>query len=348
LLAVENVLETHARRRLGLWRITLPELKRCAVKTSGGDPEAYFSWEQERMAEDGREKCERDDWIDWCYQMGLGRTPSEVAYWWTQFQKLIAEKLLTREEPVDFGYFELHCVPYRLDWKSVLTEHMVEHGMKLGRDFKRIEDENDILLFQSGLRENLSSPSLLSFDRHIYRHIELRHKQKWYSIVKKVELEKLAKYGLAAYTAYTTSRIRKRIKDVFVPIFKSWLSQVVRPSAAFAEGDIAGSFCLVPASASEKIFRRGVSTREFPVVAASAFHVQSEFSSDKNIFEKNPDVPAMPVVGGDDLNLRGDRTAGGVLGKQQDASEGHTWLQLPHGDKSVAQNGDVLGEKPQS
>lgn len=103
-------------------RVSLTHLSRVGepVKNQVKHPEALFVWERVRDKSarpcDVVRRVDKDSFLGRLYLRGVGRSMGEVEWWWNQFSNNLLWWLVNRETPVDFYFFKIHPLPYKLNW----------------------------------------------------------------------------------------------------------------------------------------------------------------------------------------------------------------------------------------
>lgn len=245
--AAAKVLALHGQPDKADWVISHRLLARIAHKTPGGDPAAYYAWNQPRPPEqkiiEGRE--ERSEFIDQLYQSGVGESPEQLSYFWREFCLHAAHWLINKEKPVDMIFLRLHNCPLRVNWKIILTQRLRGLGPALRR--ARGEDR-EYVMDRWGFREELLSLDLLAMDNReetCYRHVEVEHLKPWWKNVKRVEAQRKHQSGPSRYADYFLDSVRRFI-PVAIRLYLGWLALLGKPGATHCRSGHAGRHFLVP------------------------------------------------------------------------------------------------------
>jgi hypothetical protein len=185
-----------------------------------------------------------NDFVDFAHSFGIGECREQVHYWFELMVRAMLERLINREQPIDFGFIKLHCCPYRVNWKDVLMSRFPTLGRVLVRTQGQERfDAADRALFL----DEMASLDLLAMGSrgNCYKSIEVEYSLSWWKRTALAERERLNKLGDVGYAKYTTSSVRYSLKRM-LEIYSSYCSQVALFSAAHVEGERAGDYRLIP------------------------------------------------------------------------------------------------------
>lgn len=235
--------------RDGKWfAIPEHELERYAKKVEG-DPAYHFSWALPRQADKPEHKperrIERDDFLQFMFNRGVGENRDHTDILWYQFCKGALDWMTNHRRPIDMHFITLHPLPYRANWKAVLTGRFPKLWRTIGR---MTGAKREAFLCESGFLDEMLSLDLLAYnltEDYVYRHVDVEHKSDWWRAVRKAELQSRDKNGLFGYAKRTMDAIKRSIPTA-IKIFGSYVAQVARPCATVREGSDWGEFRFVP------------------------------------------------------------------------------------------------------
>lgn len=344
--AAARILCLHGKPRRDQWVVSQLMLEKVAERTRGGDPEAYYAWNQPRPAPhrmiEGRE--ERSEFTDALYQAGVGDSPEQVAYFWKQFCQHSAHWLMNKEKPVDMIFLRLHNTPYRPNWKIILLQRFRRLGPALAHANTQ---ERDRRLHQSGFYEELLSLDLLAFQtKHqtCYRQVEVEHRKPWWKLVKRTELTRL-RQGPYRYADYFLDSMRRFIPTA-VRLYTLWLAHLNKPCVADCEGGRDGRIRFVPNVLAGRLHP---SSREYHGLPPQVLNKLPRFkaaSVPDHLLAADGQLPALSAVqpAVEDLRDAEYTGPGPAVGKPIDGGGGSDGLRVPASVEELA-SGDVLAAR---
>lgn len=231
--AVEHLLSQHAERFEMKWAIKPGVLNEIGQRTKGTDPEAYVIWSAPRP-ESIRVNPDINNRMDFAasmFQSGIGETPQHAQTIWVEICRLIADRLINKEKPVDFFFFKLHNCPYRANWLPVVTQRL--KLLLTGKLNQQVAARE-----LAGIDDALNNPELMAYDQMqetCLRRVEVEHRKKWWTLVQRVEAARLKAKGYTDYAKYFLASVR-RFYPSAVAIHKAWLAQSRAACVARSEG----------------------------------------------------------------------------------------------------------------
>lgn len=179
---------------------------------------------------------------------------------YTSFTKLMANRLLNENKPVDLGFVVLHCSPYRANWKEITRKRNAWYGWaKVGKGFRgnpATNPESPLVGNDSArFRYRLTRLDLLAMHHiggYVYRRVEVEHTWRWWWMVKKIESSRLLTLGDKKYAQYVIASIVSSI-EATVRIYRKWFTAVSRRDWFKFEYDSDGLCRFVPTQSRQSI-----------------------------------------------------------------------------------------------
>ena len=300
-----------------VWLITYYLLRRIASKVHDQtvDPEKLVVWSRE--LNDNRHHMvkkfatDRDDFLEFCYTMGLGNTITETYYFWGQFTKLMAEWIINRERVIDLGFANLRNCPFRHDWKVILSwcypEHMLGTKHLKGGHFRK----NLSKVWKSGAIKSLFSLDLVAFKnsnitnnlKHCMRHINVELKLPWYKMMMARERDKLKHLGEQEYAMQHMESVRSNIR-YWVADFTRWCLEIARPSASCNKVYGKSSFRLVQNLRAKTMYWKTLFIVNAPSLYRRQFKPFQPNCVARDLLKENPFVPLVSALEPKPENVR--------------------------------------------
>ena len=252
-----DLIEHYGRPISGGWAIEPVYLEKIGTQIQNGEKldqdgvEALFYWGRDRVEKE-KLKAKKiggkgiEELVDFAFAHGIGECREQVHYWFSQLVRVMIERLVNHELPVDLGFVRLHNSPYRVNWKSVIMSKFPTLGRVLTR--AGTTSEQFEIADRAMFTDELLSLSLLMTSRHgghCLRSVEVEMRQEWWKIIGRAERDRKAKLGEFDYAKYFTHSMRAQL-PTSVSLYVAYCAQVALDSAAHAEGEQLGAFKLVP------------------------------------------------------------------------------------------------------
>jgi hypothetical protein len=244
--------------------------------------------------------------VEEAFKLGIYDDRETLLYHYLSFCRIMADRLLNENKPIDLGFVKLHCIPYRSDWKDRLFT-------KLGR-------RDDSIALTPKERLYFASVAMLAMNLekgYVYTQIEVEHTTRWWKMVELVEQTRLKRLGREQYARQFSERICNLIGRA-IQIYRQWTSLVPRCASAGYKDDGTGpgrfaspfswwggpEFDALPPLSPEQLDR----------IAG-----EEEFRIPRKIFEEVERVPKMPVVQQEIKDMRDSKVELGEVDRPGDA-----------------------------
>lgn len=248
----------------GMWRLSRLRLLEIGYERTG-NPDEHFSWALPHPATNPALKenvnPDREEFIDALHLAGVGRTRDEVAWWWATFCNHALDWMWNKRKPVNLYAFNLHLLPYRMNWRLALHAKHRELAATIWK--KRRENQMSNSVGKDFLKD-LSSTRLLAMHRgkgYVYQHVDVEHLGAWWKLNIRVERRRRKQLGFCGYLSYITDCVRRAI-PVATRIYLAYLQNMGRPSAQLAHRNYAGGRGLEQVSFRRYTKEGGKSTRD--------------------------------------------------------------------------------------
>lgn len=229
--------------------------------------------------------------------------------------------MIEHHRALDLGFVRLVAVPFRANWKEIVSFKAKAHGIKLRSIFNLPSDQVEDALEEAGLPAMLTSPHNVGL-RHGWRGgadlaridytIEAISTDLFESVASRIEGERASR-GTAAYVAEFEDAVEAVYKTA-VQALRAYLKKVSAPCADVLSSSDPGSIGFKPVS-GRHVKVRGTPLSNLPVHIVESGNRFSVFgqSSDRRLLPPPPDevqaLPA-PVQAPDDVR---ERTINGDL-----------------------------------
>lgn len=239
--------------------------------------------------------------------MGLGER-EVLLYYYISFIKLMSNRLLNDNKPVDLGFVLLHATLYGWNWKQKMrkgNQSKKSHREYLGTSYKNPEfytkHECDTINRMRLL--NLDLLAMNSMDRYLYRRVEVEHTWRWWDMVKSVEGGRLKALGPIRYANLVVSSLIESAEST-LRIFHKWNTAISRRTGLGAKKLDEGHFHLLPA----KSFKGAETRRQLPPLHPDQFkRLHKIVDQPEDIPDAAAEMPAMPTVQPLYADVRDDR-----------------------------------------
>jgi hypothetical protein len=328
------------------WILKRDALCTIAEKCQGITPSYYFRvpgitpTTQEFIADEYPQRPDHDD--EFVREVWHRSQVAQLGVFkavWAALIDGIAHRLLIDNQPVDLGWFKLHALPYRQNWKHNLWAKHPKLQVYFG-GCSAVQRQISMRLH--GVEADLSRTDMMAVKSHegkvTFRHtVEVEYRPEWFKYMDHVELQRLTSATAAAYLARWGTLVR-RSRKVIHAVLEQFMEQVARPAGRPVESGINGTQRLVqhfPASGGRPI---RVDRVDCPLVLDGR---ESEIRGPQDVpapGKKAKKVRPMPVL---QLTLAGVRNAGRDVPPERE--EGEAGLLVSPAAQSGGSDGDVLG-----
>lgn len=223
--------------------------------------------------------------------------------------------MVEHHRALDLGFVRLVAVPFRANWKEIVSFKAKAHGIKLRSLFALPADEVDEALEEAGLPAMLTSPHNVGLrpgwkgDAGVARidyTIEAIATDLFESVANRIEGERASR-GPAAYVAEFEDAVEAVYKTA-IQTLRAYLKKVASPFADVCSGSDPGGIGFVAVS-GRHVKVRGTPLSNLPIHIVESGNRFSVFglSSDRRLLPPPPDevqaLPA-PVQTADDVRER--------------------------------------------
>lgn len=220
------------------WIIPQDKFPDCIAKCLGITPEYYFRYDEKSFkdvpieVEVSEESPKHDESF---LREVWGRTRigqfGTFKVVWASLVDGIAHQLLIEQKPVDLGWFVLHALPFRANWKhNLLSKHP-----KLKVFFNSLSDsQRKVALKIHGVETDIFRTDNMAVatqgSKFTFRwNVEVECKQEWWKYMDKVELQRLTTATSDSYL-HRWATIVKRSQKVIYALLRQFTDQMARPA----------------------------------------------------------------------------------------------------------------------
>lgn len=232
----QELLEKVGKRYKNRWMVMRQHLESVAHKADTENPEECVSWRPVKAwvnfkhwsKEVGPERLRQREafFVDFC-KSGILSNPAHAELLWSAFCKHVLHTLVNRQEPVDMLFIELNPLPYRPNWKALVT---MTEWEKLGQEmYDRVTLEE---MVKRGTADHLLHQRLTFYNRHaetIHWTVEIRHMEMWYRMVAAAEKARKKGKTTFAYLRHIEDAMKRSLPTA-LKCYASYLAEIFRPS----------------------------------------------------------------------------------------------------------------------
>jgi hypothetical protein len=256
--------------------------------------------------------------------------------------------LVEHRRPLDLGFCRIVAVPFRGNWKEIVTFKAKAQNIKLRTLFKLPTDDLYEALEDAGLPEILTSPHNVGLRRgwknedeiaRIDYSLEAIATVSFESAVNRIEGKRMAR-GPAAYVAEFEDAV-EAIYESAIAALRSYLKKVAMPFSQVFKSSRPGFIGFLPIR-GRKVEVRNTPLSDLPVrviESGSRFSVFGRQSDQFLIQEAAAEVQAVPAISSGTPDMR-ERTVDGDFQLVGDTGTSRVLLQNEH--QGCAEGGPVL------
>jgi hypothetical protein len=226
---------------------------------------------------------------------------------WRAIVAAIAYRLLVENKPVDFGWFRIHALPYRANWKGfIASKHPRLHAA-----YTMSKDNRAAALKMDGVEDDLMRTDLMAVKRHegntlFQWSIEVEKKQSWYDYEQKLEQERCKGGSPKAYIP-RWGTIVNRLRNTIHGLLFDYCRQTALACGIPAQVGDRGERRLVPYIPDGQSRGAVVARFDEPLVGSdgtTSVRGPEDKTDDRRKARK---VQALPILRPDNPNLRDAR-----------------------------------------
>lgn len=235
------------------WVIPKAVLETVATKAPGVTPSFYLRKEGEPPTEQDMEFKEEDEvgHVDdemirtaW-NKTRLGSLATYKAIWIVIVRE-IAARLLIDRKPVDLGWFKIHAIPYRTNWKF----NLLQKRPKLAYIINCPNEVRESILRSEEVLGDMSRTDMMATasanGRTIFQwHLEIETTKKWEEYMTDVEVQRLTGADSNAYLKRWGALVRES-RPVINRLLAQLCRAMARPAGQPIESGTRGRMRLVP------------------------------------------------------------------------------------------------------
>lgn len=227
-----------------VWFLGIEKFEKIAQKAPGVTPSAYVEWpgmDNREMLDLLRDLDEQDAadlppdleaFLRHVQEKTNVTNLATLKVIWQAIWREAAHWLLIRHRSIPLGLATLYPMPYRANWREILTWKFPRLGM-----YMRAKDEAADQL-RISLIEELHRTDLLALDRkgkHIHWMIEVLHEKPWWDANSAAEEARVNLNGGKKYLVYVQQQATKAM-DSAVRLLGQYCAQISLPCGTFSEG----------------------------------------------------------------------------------------------------------------
>lgn len=165
---------------------------------------------------------------------------------WAVIVRQIAARLLIDRQPVDLGWFKIHALPYRMNWKFNLFQkhpkliHLFSYDNESRRDLMNAEGVTSDLT-----RTDMMATSTIEGKTIFKWHLEIETTPQWDEYMENVEMQRLTGATPNAYLKRWGTIVRES-RPVINRIIGQFCRALARPAGQPIQSGASGGERLVP------------------------------------------------------------------------------------------------------
>jgi hypothetical protein len=308
------------------WIVPEAVLPEIAQKCPGVTPSYYFKAAgltpepHEFTAEENPEAPDHDD--EFLREVWHRSQVAKLGVFkvvWTALIDGIAKRLLIDQKPLDLGWFTIHALPYRANWKHNLWAKHPRLHIYFG-GVSALQRQTAMKLH--GVEADLSRTDMMAVKgangRVTFRHtLEIQFKKEWWQYMDEVELQRLTSTTPASYLSRWGTMVRKSRK-VINAILEQFVEEVARPAGRPVPGHGGSAHRLVQHFPAEGGRAVRVDRDDCPLVLddrESEVRGPEDYPAKGAKAKKVPALPVLRLQMGNLRNPRGDVGGGGEEGE---------------------------------
>jgi hypothetical protein len=309
------------------WIVPADKLSSVATKCEGITPGYYFHGveeppkSEEFSAEENPTPPEFDEeFVREVWHRSQVSKLSVFKVIWGALIQGIAHRLLVDNKPLDLGWFTIHALPYRENWKhNLLFKHPKLHTYYNGMS----ASIRQAMMKRDGVYADLLRTDMIALKtkegRATFRwSLEIEQSPQWLKYVDQVEHDRLTGATTTAYI-HRWGTIVKRSTHIINVLLTQFIKQISTPAAKPIESGDSGRKRLVPytpSGGSRKIIVDRVDRDLVLDIEDSAIRGPEGSDTEKPAPRK---MPELPIVRLDSFRVR--PSGGSVAGRTGEAAD---------------------------
>jgi hypothetical protein len=216
--------------------------------------------------------------------------------------------LLHRMKPIDFGWFKVGAVPFRVNWKQALLAKFPY----LTRLFKMKSDPDEFFAKEEKVLHALHSPQMMSVfptsKRPKMPHVwgwslEVVPSQEWATYSHETEKARINHYPDHLYVS-AWAKVIEKLWPFIHDCLRTFVVKTMDQNAALVEVRNGSVRVLVPRDSLDSVHFKNDDHRAFHLVSSSGYIPEDGPPFDAEVSKENAPVPEVPPVQPDSEDLR--------------------------------------------
>lgn len=293
------------------WLVPRGTLERVATKAPGITPSFYLRARGEEaktqefvVEEPVPAPAANEELIQAVYQRTRMGKPGLFRVVWAALIDQIAHQLLIERRPVDLGWFKLHALPYRTNWKhNLLAKHpdlpgiMNNSAAQRAIAMDRYEVTPDLVRTDMMATRTIKGKTLFTWT------VEVETTKQWEDYQEALELSRLASGNSTSYLSRWGVLVRESRKTINALLLQ-WLGQMARSAGQPIARTHQNGQRLVPYIPEKGGRPTRVDRMDVPLVVRDRPTEVRGPKDEENAFRKTRKVQELPVLEFDYSHLR--------------------------------------------